>query len=404
MDVQTQSIPFRRRSDRVSIVFPIEVSGIDLAGDHFCDKTHTTTVSRYGCCVSLRRKLPLKHQLSLYRPSTDERTMGLVAAQMAAHSDGYFYGVSTGESCEGMWGIRFSSSFQEKLLDCTNDGVYFVNRNRQITYWNGGAERLTGYSTHEAVGKSCFCDFLADVDGTGKSLCAGGCPLSSAMDERQPKQLDFYVRHKSGHRLPVSARVLPTLDNSGAVIGAVQVFTDNSAKALADQRVRELETLAFRDPLTQLSNRRYMQLKVAQALEDHEQFGREYGLLLIDLDRFKQVNDTHGHDIGDAILKVVAETLEHTVRTMDHVGRWGGEEFLVLMTGVNAIGLGDLAERCRVMIAQSCVRREASRVSVTASIGATLLSHGDSAERAIRRADELMYQSKRSGGDRTTTG
>jgi len=403
MDVQTQG-PSRRRSERVSIIFPLEVSGIDLAGEHFCHKTHTTTVSRFGCCVSLPRKLPLKHQLSLYRPSTDERTVGLVAAQMAAHAEGYLYGVSTGESCESMWGIRFSSSFQEKLLDCINDGVYFVNRDRQITYWNGGAERLTGYSPHEAIGKSCFCDFLAHVDATGKESCTDGCPLSCAMEDGQPKQLEFHVRHKSGHRLPVSVRVLPTRDNSGAVTGAVQVFTDNSATVLADQRVRELETLAFRDPLTQLSNRRYLQLKVAQALEDYEQFGRDYGLLLIDLDRFKQVNDTHGHEIGDAILKVVAETLGHTVRTMDQVGRWGGEEFLVLMTGVNAIALGDLAERCRVMIAQSSLRHGASRVSVTASIGATLLGRGDSADTAIRRADELMYQSKRSGGDRTTTG
>lgn len=89
---------------------------------------------------------------------------------------------------------------------------------------------------------------------------------------------------------------------------------------------------------------------------------------------------------------------------MDIVGRWGGEEFLVLMPDLDPVRLGDLAERCRVLIAQSSVQAGGSRVSVTASIGATVVSHVDSPESVIRRADELMYQSKHAGGDRTTAG
>ena len=132
--------------------------------------------------------------------------------------------------------------------------------------------------------------------------------------------------------------------------------------------------------------------------------GRLYGLLMVDVDRFKQVNDTHGHEVGDALLKAVAETIVQGLRTIDIVGRWGGEEFLVLAPDVNAVALGDLAERCRVLIARSSVTMESSRVAVTASIGATVLNHSDCAESAIRRADLLMYESKRSGGDRTTAG
>jgi diguanylate cyclase (GGDEF)-like protein len=193
-------------------------------------------------------------------------------------------------------------------------------------------------------------------------------------------------------------------NSAGEIVGAVEVFSDSSAKRRTEKRVGELEHLAFRDALTNLPNRRYLELKLAQALQDHQQFGRECGLLLFDLDRFKQVNDAHGHEAGDAVLKAVAETLVQSLRTVDLVGRLGGEEFLVLMPDVQAMVLGDLAERCRLLIAQSSVAHGATRVSVTASIGVTLLSHTDSAATAIRRADELMYQSKRSGGDRTTAG
>jgi diguanylate cyclase (GGDEF)-like protein/PAS domain S-box-containing protein len=405
MEIEPQPGMAGRRSSRVSIAFPVEASGIDPQGKRFCETTKTDTVSRYGCCLSLPRLLRPKQQIRLRRVGTGEQVVGRVVAQMGLHDNGYLYGVSMRKSCETLWGIRFSNFLlYKKILDSLHDGVYFVNRDRQITYWNEGAEKLAGYSPAEAIGKSCVSNFLEDVDETGKPMCASGCPLSSVMMDGQPRQVELYLRHKNGHRVPISVRVLPMRDSAGEIVGAVEVFSDSTAKQRAEKRVSELESLAFRDALTKLANRRYLELKVTQALQEHQQFGREYGLLLIDLDHFKQVNDNHGHDLGDAVLKVVADTLVQTLRPVDIVGRWGGDEFLVLMADVHATALGDLAERCRVLIAQSSAGHGASRVSVTASIGATLLDHEGSPEAAFRRADELMYQSKRSGGDRTTTG
>lgn len=406
MEIQPQTATAAgRRSSRVSIAFPVEASGRDPEGKPFSERTKTDTVSRYGCCLSLPRLLRPQQQIRLRRVGSDEQAVGRVVAQMGSNANGYLYGVSVRKSCEALWGIRFTSFlFYKKILDSLHDGVYFVNRDRQITYWNEGAEKLAGYSPTEAVGKTCSSNFLGHVDETGKPLCTSGCPLSSVMADGQPRQVEIYLRHKNGHRVPISVRVQPMRDSAGAIVGAVEVFSDSTAKQRAEKRVSELENMAFRDALTNLANRRYLELKVAQALQDYQQFGREYGLLLLDLDRFKHVNDNHGHDLGDAVLKVVAQTLVQTLRPVDLVGRWGGEEFLVLMADVHATALGDLAERCRVLIAQSSVGHGASRVSVTTSIGATLLNQADSPETAFRRADELMYQSKRSGGDRTTTG
>jgi diguanylate cyclase (GGDEF)-like protein/PAS domain S-box-containing protein len=388
----------------VSIAFPVEVVGIDLTGKRFSDRTKTTTVSRYGCCLPLPRMLRPEQTIQMRRIGTNETAVGRVVAPMGSQAEGHLYGVETRDSCEGLWGIRFSSSFYEKLLDNMHDGVYFVNRDRKITYWNDGAEGLAGYSAGEAVGRSCFGNFLGHVDEEGRPLCTTGCPLSSVILDGHPRTAEFYLRHKQGHRVPVSVRVLPMRNREGKIVGAVEVFGDSSARKKVENRVIELEQLAFRDPLTGLPNRRHIELKVEQGLQEHIRLGRLYGLLMLDVDRFKKVNDTHGHDVGDALLKVVGETMVQGLRTNDIVGRWGGEEFLVLMPDVNAVGLGDLAERCRVLIAQSSVMKGSCRVSVTASIGATVLSHVDSAESAIHRADELMYQSKRSGGDRTTAG
>jgi len=406
MEPQLPAPSARRRSDRVSIAFPVEVAGIDLAGQRFSERTMTTTVSRYGCCLSLPlpRELMPDQTIQVRRIGTNEMAVARVVAPMGTQAGGRLYGVETRDSCEGLWGIRFSSSFYEKLLDSMHDGVYFVNRERKITYWNEGAERLTGYGATEALGKSCFDNFLGHVDENGRPLCTTGCPLSNVMLDGQARMAEFYLRHKEGHRVPISVRVLPMRNREGKIVGAVEVFSDSTAKKKVEHRVSELEQLAFRDPLTGLPNRRHIELKVEQGLQDHQRLGRLYGLLMFDIDHFKQVNDTHGHEVGDGLLKAVGQTLVQGLRTIDIVGRWGGEEFLVLMPDVNALGLGDLAERCRVLIARSSVAAEAARVSVTASIGATVLSHSDTAESATRRVDELMYQSKRSGGDRTTAG
>lgn len=393
----------RRRSDRVSIAFPLEVSGIDASGRYFVEKTQTMSVSRYGCSVALPFELPLEHQISLYRPSTQERTTGRIVAQQP-DTNGYLYGVGVDNSCESLWAMSFSTSFHEKLLDNIYDGIYFVNRERTITYWNEGAERLTGYASEEAVGKRCRNNFLEHVDASGNPLCLTGCPLSKAMEDGQPQRAEFYVRHKNGHRVPVWVRALPMRNNSGVIVGAVEVFTDMTSKEVVEKRVRELENLAYCDALTQLSNRRYLEMKVAQALQEHQQFGRDYGLLLLDLDRFKQVNDNFGHEKGDAVLKMVSETLVHTLRPVDLVGRWGGEEFLALVPDMSASVLGDVAERCRALICRSSIPHGGSRISVTASIGATLFAPTDTADTVVRRADELMYQSKRSGGNQTTVG
>lgn len=282
--------------------------------------------------------------------------------------------------------------------------MYFVDTERKITYWNQGAENLTGYSASESVGRSCYENFLAHVDGKGCALCAGGCPLSKTIQDGQRREAEVFFRHKLGHRVPVCVRVAPIRNESGKILGAVEVFSDVSAKEQAERRVRELESMAFLDSLTALPNRRYTELKLKQAVEEWEQFGRVFGLLMLDIDHFKQINDAYGHDAGDAVLKTVSGTLAKSLRKTDIAGRWGGEEFLALLPEVSVEQLRYLAERCRVLVANSRAIVENRPLSVTISIGATLIEKGDSPESAIKRADRLMYLSKSSGRNQTALG
>ena len=296
------------------------------------------------------------------------------------------------------------SSFHAKLLDSIFDGVYFVDAERKITYWNRGAENLTGYSAREAVQRHCYDNFLGHVDEKGCALCTNGCPLTSTLLDGQRREADVFLRHKLGHRVPVCVRVAPITNQSGQIVGAVEVFNDVSARKQVERRVHELEGMAFRDSLTCLPNRRYLEMKVKQALEELQQFGRPFGLLMFDVDHFKQVNDRHGHDAGDGVLKAISQTMTKSLRENDIVGRWGGEEFLAVLFDVNAELLRDLAERCGRLVAESGVLSGDSRISVTVSVGATLVTREDSVQDAIKRADQLMYVSKSGGRNKITVG
>jgi diguanylate cyclase (GGDEF)-like protein/PAS domain S-box-containing protein len=298
----------------------------------------------------------------------------------------------------------FAPAFHERLLDSLFDGVYFVDKERRIQYWNKGAEYLTGFTADEAVGRHCFDNFLMHVDDEGCALCIEGCPLAKTIIDGERRTAEIYLRHKLGHRVPVYVRIAPIVDSAGCVVGAVEVFSDLTAKKTMERRVGELEGLAFLDPLTGVSNRRYTELKVGQAIQEFEQFGRKIGVMMIDADHFKRVNDAYGHETGDEVLRAICKTLTYNLRPGDTVGRWGGEEFLVIVTDVSSATLSASAERFRMLIAQSAIPVTDGHLQITASLGATLIKQGDSGASVVKRADELMYMSKVSGRNRISFG
>ncbi|MGE5347273.1 MAG: GGDEF domain-containing protein, partial [Acidithiobacillales bacterium] len=164
--------------------------------------------------------------------------------------------------------------------------------------------------------------------------------------------------------------------------------------------VEELRRMALLDPLTELGNRRYAEITLASRLSEMNRYGWTLGVLFVDIDHFKEINDRHGHVVGDDALRMVARTLRHAARASDFVGRWGGEEFIVLLPNATDSELTAAAERFRTLIESSGLRLPSGFLSVTASIGVTLAREEDTPDSVIRRADALMYQAKREGRNR----
>ncbi len=296
--------------------------------------------------------------------------------------------------------MHHNESLHRSVVENLYDGVYYVDPSRTITYWNRGAERITGYCAAEVVGRRCMDGLLMHVDAKGEQLCHTICPLAETMRDGHLREAHIFLQHKDGHRHPVAVRAAPIHAPDGTVIGAVEIFSDDSEYVRERRRAEDLERAAMTDPLTGLANRRYVEMLVGHRLAELHQAGIPFGVLFADIDHFKRVNDEHGHNAGDAALKVVATTLAHTSRAHDVVGRWGGEEFVGVTAVSNAEQLAAQAERMRALVAASLVSHDGTEFSVTLSIGATLARPGETREKLITRADTLMYASKSAGRNR----
>ena len=287
--------------------------------------------------------------------------------------------------------------FYKEVLESLTDGVYFTNLDRKVTYWNKAAERLSGYSAIEVVGKSCADNVLRHVDENGIELCVEGCPLAATMEDGEIRETNVFMHHKFGHRVPVFVRASPMRDENGQIVGAVEVFTDDSKNLDMLREMEELRKEVLTDQLTKVGNRRYA-LIIMERLEDSlQKEDVSFGILFVDLDHFKNVNDTWGHHVGDLVLQMVAKTLKAALRPLDVVCRWGGEEFVILIPNIESEGLAVLAERVRMLVEKSWVDHESERISVTASFGGAVAEQGDTAELVVDRADKQVYLSKESG-------
>jgi diguanylate cyclase (GGDEF)-like protein len=222
------------------------------------------------------------------------------------------------------------------------------------------------------------------------------------MAQRRGQEAEMYLHHRDGHRVPVHVRCQPIRDPDGTVVGAVEIFNEDSAYRDAVSRIATLEQLSSTDALTELPNRRTAELSLHSRLHDVKEAGWPLGLLFADIDFFKRFNDEHGHAIGDEVLQVVGRSLRAGLRESDLAARWGGEEFVVLTAATDREQVETLGQRLRSLVAASSISVGDEQLSVTLSMGGTLADRSDTIETLVERADAAMYTSKSNGRDQLT--
>ena len=225
------------------------------------------------------------------------------------------------------------------------------------------------------------------------------CPAVQALNDGQSHEVKAYLRHKEGYRIPVSMRVLPLKNSKMQIIGTVEIFKDDTPKLSMPHRILELERMALLDSLTQVGNRRYIEIHLKSRLDEMHKYQLSFGALYIDIDQLHKINEVYGVDVGDKVLKMVAQTISNNIRFFDFVGRWDEDKFLVIVANVDEARLDLITNKLRLLVGASNISVGHDLVNVTISIGASIARLSDSAESLVKRIHQLMLQSKKDGGN-----
>jgi diguanylate cyclase (GGDEF)-like protein/PAS domain S-box-containing protein len=268
-----------------------------------------------------------------------------------------------------------------------------IDESRRIRSWNPAAELMFGYLEREVLGENIV-ELIVPESLRGETLqIIDRIALGEVIDRQVNENLT-----KDGRVILCEWYNTPLYDSKGAWIGWVSLVKDiTEQQAEADK----ILYLSRHDPLTGLLNRRSMQEKLDEEWLRFNRTQNAYSCIMLDIDRFKNFNDSYGHECGDVVLKGVADALLGAVRATDSVGRWGGEEFLILMPETDLDGGAELAEKIRSRVEAEAFAYGGNSFGVTITAGvASCRGEEDSDDDCVRRADEALLSGKASGRNR----
>lgn len=276
----------------------------------------------------------------------------------------------------------------------TQEGIVITDRDQHILRVNCAFTRLTGYSAMEALGKT------PAILKSGRQDAAFYQAMWETLNRDKYWQGELWNRRKNGEIYPEWLTITAVLDGDGQVTNYVGVFSDITLRKEADEKIHQL---AFYDPLTGLPNRRLLHDRLQQAMTSSVRSQCKGALLFLDLDNFKVLNDTRGHDIGDLLLIEVAKCLRDCVRSGDTVARIGGDEFIIMLENLSedtqqaAAAAQDVGEKVLKAINHS-FSLQGVDYHCSSSIGINLFHGNDTGmDDLLRHADTAMYQAKASG-------
>ena len=226
--------------------------------------------------------------------------------------------------------IAVDALFHQKLLDSMHDGVVFVDTNLQILLWNRAAERLTGLAAASLLHQRWSPRLIGLRDEKGNLIDAKHCPVTQTLYGKVQTLRRLTVQGRGGEQLSIDAHLVPVIARDGVMQGATLLLHDASSQITLEERVQTLHLKATRDPLTNVANRAEFDRVHTEFVETHLERGLPCALIMCDIDHFKKVNDTYGHQAGDEALVYFASLLQRSARPGDLVARYGGEEFVML--------------------------------------------------------------------------
>ncbi|MDA0831634.1 MAG: diguanylate cyclase [Planctomycetota bacterium] len=283
-------------------------------------------------------------------------------------------------------------------LESMYDGFYVVDPKMKTRIWNHGMEQLLGHASSDVLGQSWADNAIRYADDYGTSLPHSEIPIQRVLRDGRSFTGECSVQHVDGQWVRVEVQSIPIWDEKGHLHGVAEIFRNLSRSNSHPIEFRELKLAATRDPLTSLNNRGEIETQLARHVNhfNSSRAPQPLSLIFLDIDLFKSINDTYGHDVGDAVLIETARLLQMELYSGEIIGRFGGEEFVIVNPETNLEQTVLKAERLRTALSRLSIPQLEGR-QVTASFGVTEAEFGDSIESILKRADTALYRAKNAG-------
>jgi diguanylate cyclase (GGDEF)-like protein/PAS domain S-box-containing protein len=291
------------------------------------------------------------------------------------------------------------SKIFRSILDSLQTGVYLVDRDQKILFWNDGAERITGHLRQDVVGRSSRCDLLARGEGNTCFVSDATEAIVDVIRDGKPAVANISLRHKDGHRVLVRMRAVPIRNSHGSVIGAAESFEESIAVSNWDRRKKKLGAYGLLDPATEVPSEVYMRSHLRERIATFTQCPIPFSVMSIQVDQVEGVRARYGSGAVAAILRAVGQTLENSIRPTDLLGLGANNQFFVILTECPAAEVAKVAERLKKSVPFAEIKWWGEELSVTASFGGTTVKMGDTEESIIARAEKSLLEGIAAGGN-----
>jgi diguanylate cyclase (GGDEF)-like protein len=275
------------------------------------------------------------------------------------------------------------------ILESLQVGVCVVDLENRIVYWSAGAERITGYLRHEMVGHACVGGSRLHCDHVSGEVCTDECPLTAAIHLGKAAEASSFVRHKSGHTVPLHIRAVPVRNAHGSIIGAVESFEDHSPSEDVDRGERRIVPGCL-DEVTGIANHAWMQSHLREALGTYVELQVPFAVLCFRLEGLEKFRASFGREAERLMLRMVAHSIEGSLWRTDVVGRWSDDQFLAILNGCEAESLHRVRDRICRMLASEGIEWWGERHSLPVSVGEAGAKSGDTMESILKRVQKSM--------------
>jgi diguanylate cyclase (GGDEF)-like protein/putative nucleotidyltransferase with HDIG domain len=288
------------------------------------------------------------------------------------------------------------------FIESLYDGFSLLDADLRFVIWNEGAKDLFHIPEEHLVNQVWSSKILPYADQYANPLTEKDCPLNQVVMNGRASVMDMKLKTADNNWVDIELQTIPLNDHQNNLMGVAQIYRDRTRNRRSHQ-YRQLKLQASRDALTNVANRGELENQLAILMTHYQRDPTKspFSVIFLDIDHFKSINDTYGHGVGDRVLIELANLLKKETYSGELVGRYGGEEFVILCPETDLQQAAKRAERIRESIEDMKISG-IPQLKVTSSFGVTVSEPGDSISSLVRRADKGLYDSKDNGRNRVT--